>query len=244
MVTTGHDPWTTNPARARRPDPVERAVEVPVAAHPVGLRPDRDRGAGCRVEDRRHDVALHRAAPRPRRRGRLRRRRPAAAADGAEPRPRSDARPCSGPPIRCSGCSSSAGGHLDVLAAGAVLAAVAVAARSRLAAGALAGVAAVDQGAGRPGLGGAGVGGATVSTVRRRAHRRRAAVVAGIGYAVAGVGALRPAQPRLAPGVARDAVAPGRRSHRSGLRQRRIPASDRCTRHRAVRGRHASPSAG
>ena len=176
MVTTGHDPWTHQPGAAgcdRRSGRARRRGAV--AAHPIGLRPDRDRRAGRRLEDRRHQRRADRAAARSGRRGWC----------SSAP-----ACCCTGwPPTRPGRLRAAllwtanpllwlqlvAGAHLDVLAAGAVLAAVAVAARSRLAAGALAGVAAaIKAPAGLVWLGLRLVGPAVSPARGHRAGRRRA----------------------------------------------------------------------
>ena len=189
MVTTGHDPWTTSPAHLAARDPVEKAVEVPWQNTPSVYGPIATAeqaaaskiagtdvaltvllldlvgtavflGAGLLLQRMVHDDGS---------------RRRAALLWIANP---------------LLWLQLVAGAHLDVLAAGAALAAVAVAARSRLAAGALAGVAASIK---------APAGLVWIALVWSARRSRRAvieltvgaAVVVAIGYAFAGVGALR-----------------------------------------------------
>jgi alpha-1,6-mannosyltransferase len=142
MVTTGRDPWTTTPAQlAATGDPFGQAVEVPWQHTPSVYGPIATAEQGAAADIAGNDVALtvlvldvvgaavfagaglllHRLA-----RDEIGRRR-AAVLWTANP---------------LLWMQLVAGAHLDLLAAGAVLAAVAVAGRNRLAAGALAGVAA------------------------------------------------------------------------------------------------------
>jgi alpha-1,6-mannosyltransferase len=189
MVTTGHDPWTTTPAELAAHDAVERAVEVPWQHTPSVYGPiaTAEQAAASKVAGT--NVALtvllldlvgavvFIAA------GLLLQRM--ARADTSKLRA---ALLWTANPLLW--LQLVAGGHLDVLAAGAALAAIAVAARSRLAAGALAGAAAAIK---------APVGLVWVALVWAARRSRRsvvelvvgAGVVAGIGYGVAGIGAFR-----------------------------------------------------
>jgi hypothetical protein len=189
MVTTGHDPWTTSPAQLAGHDPVERAVEVPWQHTPSVYGPiaTAEQAAASKIAGA--DVALTVA---------LLDLAGAAVFIGAglllqrmaadEPAKRRAALLWTANPLLW--LQLVAGAHLDVLAAGAVLAAVAVAARSRLAAGALAGAAAAIKAP-------AGLVWVAFVWAARRSRRAvieltvGAAVVAGVGYALAGVGALR-----------------------------------------------------
>lgn len=189
MVTTHHDPWTTKPATLAAQDPVERAVEVPWQNAPSVYGPiaTLEQAAASKLAGT--DVALtvllldvvagavFIGA------GLLLQR--LATTDAAKLRA---ALLWMANPLLW--LQLVAGAHLDVLAAGAVLAAVAVAARSRLAAGALAGVAAAIKAP-------AGLVWLALAVSARRSRRSvvelaiGAIAVAGIGYVIAGIGALR-----------------------------------------------------
>jgi alpha-1,6-mannosyltransferase len=188
MVTTGHDPWTTSPAQLAAHDPVERAVEVPWQHTPSVYGPIATAEQAVAAAVGGKDVAvtvlvldlagaavfigagllLQRACP-------AGSRRRAALLWTANP---------------LLWLQLVAGAHLDVLAAGAALAAVVVAARSRLAAGALAGVAAAIK---APAV----LVWVALAFSARRSRRALAElaigglVVAGTGYAVAGAGSFR-----------------------------------------------------
>jgi hypothetical protein len=189
MATTGHDPWTTSPAQLAGQDPVERAVEVPWQHTPSVYGPIATAEQAAASGLAGHDVALtvllldlagaavfagaglllHRMSPTEMSKTR------AALLWTANP---------------LLWLQLVAGAHLDVLAAGAVLAAVTVAARSRIAAGALAGVAAAIKAP-------AGLVWLALVWSARRSRRAvveltiGAAVVVGVGYAIAGTGAIR-----------------------------------------------------
>jgi hypothetical protein len=190
MVATGHDPWSTTPRQlAATGDPVGRAVEVPWQDTPSVYGPIATGEQALASEVAGSDVALtvllldiagalvfaaaglllHRLAA-----DETGRRR-AAVLWSANP---------------LLWLQLVAGAHLDLLAAGAALAAIAVAGRSRLAAGALAGVAASVK---------APVGLVWLALAWSARHSRRAVaelavgalVVAGTGYAVAGLAVFR-----------------------------------------------------
>ena len=189
MVTTGHDPWTTTPAQLAGHDPVERAVEVPWQHTPSVYGPiataeqaaaSKLAGTNVALTVLLLDLAgaavfigagllLWRMA-------------------GDEAAGRRAALLWTANPLLWLQLVS--GAHLDVLAAGAALAAIAVAARNRLAAGALAGAAAAIKAP-------AGLVWVALVWAGRRSRRAvieltvGAALVAGVGYAVAGVSALR-----------------------------------------------------
>jgi hypothetical protein len=188
MVTTGHDPWTTAPAQLPG-DPVERAVEVPWQHTPSVYGPvatgeqaaaawigGDDVGSTVLVLDLvgaavfiASGLLLQRLS-----RNDVTRRR-AALLWTANP---------------LLWLEVVAGGHLDVLVAGLVLAAVAVAPRSRVAAGALTGAAAAVK---------APAGLVWVAFVWAARRSRQAVIaltlgavlVAGISYAIAGSAAFR-----------------------------------------------------
>jgi hypothetical protein len=188
MVTTGHDPWTTSPTQLAPHDPVERAVEVPWQHTPSVYGPVATGEQALASAIGGTDVAvtvllldlvgaavfigagllLQRAGP-------AGSRRRAALLWTANP---------------LLWLQLVAGAHLDVLAAGAALAAVVVAARSRLAAGALAGVAAAIK---APAV----LVWVALAFSARRSRRAvvelavGALVVAGTGYAIAGAGSFR-----------------------------------------------------
>jgi hypothetical protein len=189
MVVTSHNPWTTTPASLAATDPVERAVEVPWQNTPSVYGPIAtvEQAAASKLAGTdvaltvllldlvgavvfvAAGVALQRLArtDEGRRRGAL--------LWIANP---------------LLWLQLVAGAHLDLLAAGAVLAAVAVAARNRLAAGALAGLAATIKAP-------AGLVFVALAWAARRSRRALvevvigAAVVAGAGYAIAGVAAFK-----------------------------------------------------
>ena len=189
MVATGHDPWTTKPSQLAATDPVEQAVEVPWQHTPSVYGPvataeqaaasalaGTDVGVTVLLLDLVGAAAfiaagllLQRMAPTEQ--GRLR----GALLWTANP---------------LMWLQLVAGAHLDVVAAVAALAAVAVAARSRLAAGALAAVAASVKAP-------AGLVWIALVWAARRSRRSLievtvgAAAVVGIGYGFAGLGALR-----------------------------------------------------
>ena len=190
MVATGHDPYTTTPAQlAARGDPVGRAVELPWQHTPSVYGPLASAEQGAASELAGHDTALtvllldlvgaaaffvaglmlHRTC-----RGESGRRR-AALLWTANP---------------LLWLQLVAGAHLDVFAAAFAVSAIAVARRSRFAAGVLAGAAtAVKAPAGLVAL--------ALLWAARRSRRAAAEVivgvglVAGTGYAVAGSAALR-----------------------------------------------------
>jgi hypothetical protein len=190
MVVTGHDPWSTTPRQlAATGDPVGRAVEVPWQDAPSVYGPiaTAEQAAGSEVAG--SNVALtvllldivgavvfagaglllHRLA------------------DDDAGRRRAAVLWAGNPLLWLQ---LVAGAHLDLLAAGAALAAVAVASRNRLAAGALAGVAASVK---------APLGLVWLALVWSGRRSRRAVieltvgalVVAGTGYAVAGTAIFR-----------------------------------------------------
>jgi hypothetical protein len=189
-VVTGHDPWSTTPRQlAATGDPVGRAVETPWQDTPSVYGPIATAEQAAASEIAGDNVALtvllldlvgglvfagaglllHRLARDER--GKLR----AAVLWSANP---------------LLWLELVAGAHLDLLAAGAALAAVAVAARNRIAAGALAGVAAsIKAPVGLVWLG--------IAWSARRSRRglvelaAGALVVAGVGYAVAGTAVFR-----------------------------------------------------
>jgi hypothetical protein len=189
MVATSHNPWRTTPNQLSAHDPVERAVEVPWrnTSSVYGPAATAEQAAASKLAGT--DVALtvflldlvgaavfvgaglllHRMA-----RGEAGKRR-ASLLWIANP---------------LLWLQLVAGAHLDVLAAGAALAAVAVAARSRLAAGALAGLAAAFKAP-------TGLIWLALAWAARRSRRSLmelvvgAAVVAGTGYAIAGIAAVR-----------------------------------------------------
>jgi hypothetical protein len=189
MVTTSHDPWTTTPAQLATSDPVERAVEVPWQHTPSVYGPiaTAEQAAAAKIAGA--DVALtvllldlvgavvFVAA------GLLLQRMSTTDASKLRAALLWTANPL-------LWLQLLAGAHLDVLSAAAVLAAVAVAARSRLAAGALAGVAASIKAP-------AGLVWVALIWAARRSRRSvveltvGAVAVAGTGYAVAGTAALR-----------------------------------------------------
>jgi hypothetical protein len=188
MVATGHDPWTTAPAQLPT-DPVERAVEVPWQHTPsvygpiaTGEQAAASWLAGDNVASTvlvldlvgaavfiASGVLLQRLA------GDDITRRRAALLWTANP---------------LLWLEVVAGGHLDVLVAGLVIAAVAVAPRSRLAAGALTGAAAAVK---------APAGLVWVAFVWAARRSRQAVIalttgavlVAGVTYAIAGGAAFR-----------------------------------------------------
>ncbi len=190
IVVAGHDPWSTTPRQlAATGDPVGRAVEVPWQDTPSVYGPIATAEQAAASDLAGDNVALtvllldlvgglvfagaglllHRLA------GDERNRLRAAVLWSANP---------------LLWFELVAGAHLDLLAAGAALAAVAVAARNRLAAGALAGVAAsVKAPVGLVWLG--------IAWSARRSRRALvelaagALVVAGVGYAVAGTAVFR-----------------------------------------------------
>jgi alpha-1,6-mannosyltransferase len=189
MVVTSHDPWKTTPASLAATDPVERAVEVPWQNTPSVYGPVAtvEQAAASKLAGT--DVALTVL---------LLDLVGAAVFVGAGVALRRLARTDEG---RRRGAllwianpllwlQLVAGAHLDLLAAGAVLAAVAVAARSRLAAGALAGLAAAIKAP-------AGLVFVALAWAARRSRRALvevvigAAVVAGTGYAIAGFAAFK-----------------------------------------------------
>jgi hypothetical protein len=190
MVVTGHDPWSTTPRQlAATGDPVGRAVEVPWQDAPSVYGPiaTAEQAAGSEVAG--SNVALtvllldivgalvfagaglllHRLA------------------DGEAGRRRAAVLWAGNPLLWLQ---LVAGAHQDLLAAGVALAAIAVAGRSRLAAGALAGVAASIK---------APIGLVWLALVWSGRRSRRAVVeltvgalvVAGTGYAVAGTAIFR-----------------------------------------------------
>jgi hypothetical protein len=188
MVTTGHNPWTTSPAQLAAHDPVERAVEVPWQNTPSVYGPiataEQAAASGIAGRDVALTVLLLDLAG-------------AAVFVGAGLLLQRMA-PSEASKLRAALLWTAnpllwlqlvAGAHLDVLAAGAVLAAIAVAARSRLAAGALAGAAAAIKAP-------AGLVWLALAWSARRSRRSvvelaiGAAAVAGTGYAIAGTGAL------------------------------------------------------
>jgi hypothetical protein len=189
MVATGNDPWTTEPSALASHDPVERAVEVPWQNTPSVYGPiaTAEQAAASKIAGT--DVALTVllldlvGAVVFVGTGLLLQRM--ATTDPA--RQRAALLWIANPLLWFQ---LVAGAHLDVLAAGAVLAAIAVAARSRLAAGALTGVAIAIKAP-------AGLALIALLWAARRSRRAvvelavGAVVVAGIGYGVAGVGALR-----------------------------------------------------
>jgi alpha-1,6-mannosyltransferase len=184
-VTTGHNPWSTTPRQlGATGDPVGQAVEVPWQDAPSVYGPIATAEQAAASEVGGSDVALtvllldvvgalvfagaglllHRLA-------------------GDEAGRRRAAVLWAGNPLLW--LQLVAGAHLDLLAAGAALAAIAVAGRSRLAAGALAGVAGSIK---------APMGLVWLALVWSGRRSRRAVaeltvgalVVAGTGYAVAG----------------------------------------------------------
>jgi alpha-1,6-mannosyltransferase len=190
MVATGHNPWSTTPRQlAATGDPVGRAVEVPWQDAPSVYGPIATAEQAAASELAGSDVALtvllldlagavvfagaalllHRLAD-------------------DETGQRRAAVLWVGNPLLW--LQLVAGGHLDLLAAGAALAAIAVAARSRLAAGALAGVAMSVK---------APMGLVWLALLWSARRSRRAVVelavgalvVAGTGYAVAGTAIFR-----------------------------------------------------
>jgi hypothetical protein len=189
MVVTHRDPWTTTPASLAAHDPVERAVEVPWRTTPSVYGPVAtvEQAAASKLGGT--DIALtvllldlvgavvFVGAG-------LGLQRMARTEDG---RRRAGLLWIANPLLWLQ---LVAGAHLDVLAAGAVLIAVAVAARSRLAAGALAGLAATIKAP-------AGLVWVALAWAGRRSRRALvelvvgAAVVAGTGYAIAGVAAFK-----------------------------------------------------
>jgi hypothetical protein len=189
MVTTGHNPWTTTPAQLAAHDPVERAVEVPWQNTPSVYGPlatvEQAGASGIAGRDVALTVLLLDLAG-------------AAVFIGAglllqrmattEAAKLRSALLWTANPLLW--LQLVAGAHLDVIAAGAVLLTVAVAARSRLAAGAMAGAAAAIKAP-------AGLVLLALVWAARRSRRAvvelviGAAVVAGTGYAIAGRGALR-----------------------------------------------------
>jgi hypothetical protein len=189
-VVTGHDPWSTTPRQlAATGDPVGRAVEVPWQDAPSVYGPIATAEQAAASEVAGSDVALtvllldivgalvfaaaglllHRLAD-----DDVGRRRAAVL--------------WAGNPLLW--LQLVAGAHLDLLAAGAALAAIAVAGRSRLAAGAVAGVAASIK---------APLGLVWLALVWSGRRSRRAVVeltlgalvVAGTGYAAAGTAVFR-----------------------------------------------------
>jgi hypothetical protein len=189
MVSTGHDPWTTTPAQLAARDPVERAVEVPWqhTASVYGPLATVEQAGASAIAGR--DVALtvllldlaggavFIAAG-----GLLQR---LATTDATRLRA---ALLWTANPLLW--LQLVAGAHLDVIAAGAVLVAIAAAARSRLAAGAVAGAAAAIKAP-------AGLVWLALMWAARRSKRAMleltigAAAIAGTGYAVAGTAAFR-----------------------------------------------------
>jgi hypothetical protein len=190
MVATGHDPWGTTPRQlSATGDPVGRAVEVPWQDTPSVYGPIAAAEQAAASEVAGSDVALtvllldvagaavfagaalllHRLA-------------------GDETGRRRAAVLWAGNPLLW--LQLVAGAHLDLLAAGAALAAIATARRSRLAAGALAGAAASVKAP-------AGLVWLALVWSGRRSRRAiveltaGALVVAGTGYAVAGTAAFR-----------------------------------------------------
>jgi hypothetical protein len=189
MVVTHHDPWSTTPAQLAAHDPVERAVEVPwqhtgsvygplatgeqalaskIAGTDVALTVLLLDLVGAAVFAA-AGLALYRLA-----RTEAARRR-ATLLWVANP---------------LLWLQLVAGAHLDVLSAGLALAAVTVAGRSRVAAGALAGLAAAVKAP-------AGLVWVALVWAARRSRRSvielviSAGVVAGAGYAIAGVAAAK-----------------------------------------------------
>ncbi|HTW19996.1 MAG TPA: polyprenol phosphomannose-dependent alpha 1,6 mannosyltransferase MptB [Mycobacteriales bacterium] len=189
MVTTGHDPYTTAPSSLAATDPVERAVEIPWQHTPSVYGPvaTAEQALASKLAGR--NVALtillldlvgavvfiatalllYRIAP------------------TDEVRLRGALLWTANPLLWLQ---LVAGAHLDVLAAGAVLAAVAIAVRSRIAAGALVGVAVSIKAP-------TALVWVALAWAARRSRRAVAAltagalVVAGVGYGVAGAGAFR-----------------------------------------------------
>jgi hypothetical protein len=189
MVTTSHDPWTTTPSQLAAHDPVERAVEPPWQNTPSVYGPlatvEQAAASGIAGSDVAVSVLMLDLAG-------------AAVFIGAglllqrmaqteDSKLRAALLWMANPLLWLQ---LVAGAHLDVLAAGLVLAAIAVAARSRLAAGAIAGAAAAIKAP-------AGLVWVALAWAARRSRRSMvelaigAAAVAGTGYAIAGVGALR-----------------------------------------------------
>jgi hypothetical protein len=190
MVVTGHDPWSTTPRQlAATGDPVGRAVEVPWQDAPSVYGPIATAEQAAASDIAGSNVALtvllldlvgalvfagaglllHRLA------------------DDETGRRRAAVLWAGNPLLWLQ---LVAGAHLDLIAAGAALAAVAVAGRSRLAAGALAGAAASVK---------APIGLVWLALVWSARRSRRAVVeltvgalvVAGIGYAAAGSDVFR-----------------------------------------------------
>jgi hypothetical protein len=189
MVVTGHNPWTTAPSSLAARDPVERAVEVPWQNTPSVYGPiaTLEQAGASKVAGT--DVALtvlilDLAGV------------VVFAAAGlalARKAPTEDSKVRAGLLWTANPLlwlQLIAGAHLDVLAAGAVLAALAVAARSRFAAGLLVGVAAAIK---VP----AGLAYLALMWAARRSRRSMIeltvglVIVAGTGYAIAGAGARR-----------------------------------------------------
>jgi hypothetical protein len=189
MVVTHHDPWTTTPAQLATHDPVERAVEVPWQNTPSVYGPiaAAEQAAASKIAGT--DVALTVllldlvAGAAFIGAGLLLQRMVSGGASKLRAALLWTANPL-------LWLQLVAGAHLDVLAAVVVLAAVAVAARSRLAAGALAGAAAAIKAP-------AGLVWIAFAWSARRSRRAvielaiGAVAVAGTGYAIAGIGALR-----------------------------------------------------
>jgi alpha-1,6-mannosyltransferase len=189
MVTTGHDPWTTSPATLASSDPVERAVEVPWQHTPSVYGPiaTAEQAAAARIAGR--NVALTVL---------LLDLAGAAVFIGAglllqrmatsDPSRRRAALLWMANPLLW--LQLVAGAHLDVVAAGLALAAIAVAARSRLAAGVLGGAAAAVKAP-------AGLVWVAMMWSARRSRRAVAELTIGagvvviVGYAIAGAGAIR-----------------------------------------------------
>jgi hypothetical protein len=189
MVTTSHDPYTTEPSQLAAHDPVERAVEVPWQNTPSVYGPIATAEQALASKIAGTDVALTVL---------LLDLVGAAAFIGTglllqrigrtdEARLRGGLLWTANPLLWLQ---LVAGAHLDVLAAAAVLAAVVVAARSRLAAGVLTGVAMSIKAP-------AALAWVALAWAARRSRRSvleltvGAVVVAGIGYGVSGIGALR-----------------------------------------------------
>jgi hypothetical protein len=189
LWATGHDPWTTSPAQDAAHDPVEQAVEVPWQHVPSVYGPlvTAEQAAASKIAGTNialtvllldivggavfigAGLLLHRMAGDEA--GKLR----AAFLWTANP---------------LLWLQLVAGAHLDVLAAGAVLVAVAAAGRSRLAAGALIGVATAIKAP-------AGLVWLAFAWSARRSRRSvielaiGGGIVAGVAFAISGIGLIK-----------------------------------------------------
>ncbi|HEX3823680.1 MAG TPA: hypothetical protein VHV79_04355 [Mycobacteriales bacterium] len=189
MAATSHNPWSTKPSQLAPTDPVERAVEVPWQHTPSVYGPLATAEQAAASEIAGPNVALTvllldlAGAAVFIGAGLLLQRM-----SGTEPENLRAALLWTANPLLW--LQLVAGGHLDLLVAGAVLAAVAVAARSRLAAGVLAGAAAAIKAP-------AGLVWLALIWSARRSRRAvleltsGAVVVAGVGYGIAGTAAIR-----------------------------------------------------